>query len=131
MITLLLILLCINIQNNLISSAGTSEKPILYLYVDKMPKYNEDGGLKNYLSSNLKWPYQIDVQGEVLVSFVVQKDGRVKDIKIEKHLVDVCDNEVVRVIESMKNWEPGELNSEKVDVKIYLPVDFTLHEKVR
>ena len=107
----------------------TNNKPILYLYADKLPTFEYDGGVKKYIYSNLKWPYQADVEGHVLVSFVIKKDGNVGNIKIEKGLMSKCDEEVIRVIENMPKWTPGELNSEKVDIKLYLRVTFVMNGK--
>lgn len=125
----LLMLLFLNFHNFHIYSLQKVDKPIIYIYADKLPKFNYDGGLHKYIYSNLKWPYQADVEGDVLVSFVIQKNGSVKNIKIEKGLVDIFDNEAIRVLENMPDWEPGEKDSEKVDIKMYLPIEFSLKKK--
>ena len=54
----------------------------------------------------------------------MQKDGSIKNIKKETGLTSPFDDEVIRVLESMPAWEPGEINSNKVDVKLYLPIEF-------
>lgn len=121
---LILVLLYLCYQSIIVGIEKRLDKPVLYLYVDKLPQFNYDGGLNNYLLSNLKWLYQLDTGGEVLVSFIVQKDGSIKNIKKETGLTSPFDDEVIRVLESMPAWEPGEINSNKVDVKLYLPIEF-------
>ena len=121
---LILVLLYLCYQSIIVGIEKRLDKPVLYLYVDKLPQFNYDGGLNNYLLSNLKWLYQLDTGGEVLVSFIVQKDGSIKNIKKETGLTSPFDDEVIHVLESMPAWEPGEINSNKVDVKLYLPIEF-------
>lgn len=82
--------------------------------------------LKKYLNENLQWPGKFDGQGTVIVSFVIQASGKMKDLKIEKSLFTECDEEVIRVFSSMPDWQPGELDSKPVDVKLYFPVKFIL-----
>lgn len=122
---LFITLLFLNTQNN-ICYVQKFDEPILYLYVDKLPQLNDDGDLNKYVYSNLKWPNQFGGQGTVLISFVVQKNGDIINVKIEKSLCPFCDEEVVRVFQSMPNWEPGEVNSVQVDVKMYFPVEFKI-----
>ena len=121
---LILVLLYLCYQSIIVGIEKRLDKHVLYLYVDKLPQFNYDGGLNNYLLANLIWLYQLDTGGEVLVSFIVQKDGSIKNIKKETGLTSPFDDEVIRVLESMPAWEPGEINSNKVDVKLYLPIEF-------
>lgn len=124
----IIILLTFFLLNNLygvVNSHQESDDPILYIYVDELPRLNYDGGLKKYLCDNLQWPGQFGYEGYVLVSFVVQTNGKVKDLKEEiRYCTPQCFEEVERLFESMPDWEPGILDSKKVDVKLYLPVRF-------
>ena len=125
---LLLIFLFSNFHNFHIYPTKISDEPILYIYADKLPKFNYDGGLRKYIYSNLKWTDQMEVYGDVIVSFVIQKNGSVKDINLERRLCNDCDDEAIRILQNMPDWEPGEKDSEKVDVKIYLPVEFKIRK---
>ena len=93
-----------------------------------MPKFNYEGGLKEYIATNVKWPMngQMDVDGTVLISFVVTKDGDVTDIRLINKVHEKCDSEIVNAFKTMPSWEPGELNSEKIDVKLYFSYDFII-----
>lgn len=124
----LIVLIFINTQNRNSFAQQEIDEPILYIYVDKLPRFIESGGLINYVYSNLNWPNTFGGEGTVLISFVVKKNGELKDIKIEKSLCSFCDQEVIRVFETIPLWEPGELNSTQVDVKMYFPVVFRINE---
>ncbi len=126
-LSLLILIIYFDLQNNSFAQQETDE-PILYTYVDKLPGFIESGGLKNYVYSNLKWPDTFGGEGTVLISFVVNKNGELKDIKIEKSLCSFCNQEVIRIFETAPLMEPGELNSIKVDVKMYFPVVFRIKE---
>ena len=126
-IILILTLFFFSNLNGVVSSQQASDKPILYIYVDELPRLIYEGGLKKYISDNLKWPNQLSGEGYVLVSFVVQTNGKVKDLKSEKSLCPPqCYEEVERIFELIPDWEPGKLDSREIDVKLYLPVEFRL-----
>lgn len=59
-------------------------------------------------------------------TFMIQKNGKVKDIIVIKSLCTQCDEEVIRVFSSMPDWLPGEVDSKPVDIKLYFPVEFIL-----
>ncbi len=104
------------------------DEPIIYLYVDKIPKINYDSGLKSFIYSNLRWPKMFDGEGKVIASFIVNKSGKVENIKIEKSLCIECDKEVIRILSLMPDWEPGEYNERIVNVLIYLPIYFRVEK---
>jgi protein TonB len=103
-------------------------KPAIpYYQATKIPMFT--GGytaLHAFVAKNLKWPSSADVQGSVLLSFDVQSDGKVSSIHVEKSLAIDFDNEAKRVIFIMPKWIPGELNHQKVSVKMYLPINFIM-----
>ena len=114
-------LTCFSQKNGVVAS------PILYLYVDEMPKFiGGQSALKKFIDTNLKWPGEFDGQGTVLTSFIINKDGSVKNIKIEKELCNECNNEAIRIIKLFPKWSPGKINHEKVEVMIYLPIKFKM-----
>jgi protein TonB len=101
---------------------------VVYLHVDKMPSF--PGGshaLQLFLDRNLKWPQrEMDVQGTVLISFIIDKSGKVDKVRIEKSIIPEFDNEAKRVMLLMPKWKPGELNGRKVATLMYLPVQFMI-----
>ena len=67
---------------------------------------------------------ELGVQGRVYVSFVVAKDGSVKDAKIARGVHETIDEEAIRVIKSMPMWEPGMKQGEFVNVSFTVPINF-------
>jgi protein TonB len=94
-----------------------------------MPKY--PGGTEkmfDFIADNLRWPYDDEscIQGRVIVSFIVEKDGSLTDIKVEKSIDPLFDKEAVRVVKSMPKWEPGMWNGKPARVKFFVPIRFRL-----
>ena len=98
--------------------------------VEQMPSYPGGmGALMQYLSSNIKYPVIAEengIQGRVICTFVVEKDGSITDVKIAKSVDPSLDKEAVRVVKSMPKWIPGKQNGSAVRVKYTLPVTFRL-----
>ena len=98
--------------------------------VEKMPEF--PGGsveLMKFLSTNLKYPASAlkdSIQGRVVATFIVEKDGSTSNVMVVKHVSDDLDAEAVRVIELMPKWIPGMQKGEAVRVKYTVPVTFRL-----
>ena len=98
--------------------------------VDQMPAF--PGGqtaLFQWLSNNIKYPTVAEengVQGRVICTFVVERDGSITDVKVVKSVDPSLDKEAGRVINSMPHWIPGKQKSKPVRVKYTLPVTFRL-----
>lgn len=105
----------------------------IYTVVDQMPEF--PGGqtaLIEYLSKNINYPASAkkdEISGRVFISFVISDEGDVKDIKVLKGVHDDIDNEAVRVVRAMPNWQPGVHEGKKVNVAFNLPIYFKLKEK--
>ena len=103
----------------------------VYNTSEVMPKY--PGGIQammRFIGENVRYPQEaIDngIQGRVLVSFVVEKDGSVSDVKVLKGIGSGCDEEAIRVVEAMPKWEPGKDKGKTVRVKYDLPISFKLN----
>lgn len=101
-----------------------------YFITDMMPEY--PGGmdsLTSFLHQNIQYP-EVDkknkIEGTVYARFIIQKSGEIKNIEILRTPSENMSKEVIRVIEKMPEWIPGETNNRKVDVSFVLPVKFTL-----
>lgn len=90
------------------------------------------GGVKkfyDFLSSNIKYPpiaAEKNIQGNVFTSFVVEKDGSLSNIEIDRKLGGGIDEEAVRVLKMSGKWNPGMQNGKAVRVKYMIPIKFTL-----
>ena len=68
----------------------------------------------------------MDIEGNVVLQFVVNKKGEIDDIKVVKSLGGGCDEEAIRVVKSMPKWNPGRQLGRKVSVRFHLPVSFRM-----
>ena len=102
----------------------------IFLVVEEDAEF--PGGLEalsKYLSENIKYPQlakENNIEGRVFVSFVVEKDGRVGNIKILRDIGGGCGAEAVRVVKSMPRWKPGKQRGKPVRSQFNLPVNFNL-----
>ena len=98
--------------------------------VEQMPSFpGGNSALMQYLSKNIKYPVVAEengIQGRVICTFVVERDGRVTDVRVVKSVDPSLDKEAVRVVSSMPAWIPGKQNGSAVRVKYTLPVTFRL-----
>ncbi len=96
--------------------------------VEEMPQY--PGGpqaLFEFLSNNVKYPEEAEkagIQGRVIATFVVEKDGSVSNAKVVKSVDPLLDAEALRVISAMPKWKPGKQNGKVVRVKYTVPLSF-------
>jgi protein TonB len=114
------------------TGAGTGEisANTVYDFAAEMP-YFEGGeqGLLKYISKKIKYPRAAvneQVEGMVVVSFVVNRQGEITDATILKGLGYGTDEEALRVINSMPNWTPGRQNGKPVAVRYTLPIRFSM-----
>lgn len=113
--------------NPTVATCIENEESYLYLLVDKLPTFKyKNMNVIEYLYSNMEWPSEFDGQFSIVVSFVVKKDGRISNIRIEKGFCPECNNEVIRVLNLMPKWCPGKINKKNVDVLLYLPISFRI-----
>ncbi|MEJ6981209.1 energy transducer TonB [Pedobacter sp. P351] len=111
-------------------SASVSDKLYDFSLVDVTPEFI--GGQKEfarYVENNLKYPQaarQGNIQGKVYLSFIVEKDGRLTDIKIKQGLGGGCDEEAIRLLRNSPKWKPGLLKDVPVRTFFVLPVTFQL-----
>ncbi|MEK0442051.1 MAG: hypothetical protein RL403_1029 [Bacteroidota bacterium] len=86
-------------------------------------------GLTNYMIQNLTYPSaakEANVQGMVVVSFIVTAEGKVENVEVLRGIGSGCDEEAVRVISNSGIWTPGKNGGNAVAVKMTLPVQFKL-----
>ena len=85
--------------------------------------------LNKYLRDNIKYPQQAKetgTQGKVFLTFVVEKDGSITDIKILRDIGSGCGEEAIRVVKSMPKWTPAKQRGKTVRQQFNLPVSFAL-----
>lgn len=110
--------------------ADSTAKEEVFMVAEQMPEY--PGGMKEmlkFLQDNLKYPENAmknNVQGRVIVQFVVEKDGTPTEFKVLRSVDPDLDAEALRVLQTMPKWKPGMQRGEVVRVKYTVPVSFKL-----
>ena len=111
-------------------AVGENQLTLMGDVVEQMPSF--PGGpqaLLDYLSEHINYPEGYEetcVQGRVVITFVVEKDGSLSDITVVKSLEKAFDEEALRAVKSMPNWIPGMQDGKPVRVKYTVPVNFRL-----
>ena len=88
--------------------------------------------LESWVYKYLKYPREAierNIKGQVLVSFIVERDGTVTDVCVERGVDELLDDEAVRVVSVSPKWIPGQIKGEKVRTRIVIPVEFRLSSK--
>ncbi|MBI9069662.1 MAG: M56 family metallopeptidase [Salinivirgaceae bacterium] len=116
--------------NDAITQAEKVENEI-YFQVEVMPEYpGGDAELRNFISSNVTYPLEAKakgIEGRVFTQFIVNKEGKVEDVKVVRGVDPLLDEEAIRVISAMPYWTPGENEGKKVKVSFTVPINFQLN----
>ena len=102
----------------------------IFVVVEAMPEFpGGDAARMKYLGSSIRYPTmarESGIQGRVYVTFVVERDGSVTDVRVLRGIGGGCDEEAIRVVKAMPKWIPGRQRNKPVRVQFNLPVRFTL-----
>lgn len=114
-------------QSNFNNSDST-----IYIVVDSYPKFpgGEEKRIK-FISKNLHYPIEAqekNITGTVYVSFIVETDGKVSNVKLKNGIGGGCDEEAIRVIKLMPNWVPAKIGGNPVRVQMIMPIRFYIKE---
>ena len=116
-------------------SEGTPDSNKAYDVVDEMPQFpGGPSALFEFISKNIQYPKEAEdanLQGRVIVSFVVEKDGSVSNAKVVRPIDPLLDAEALRVVNSMPKWIPGKQNGEAFRVKYTIPVTFRVEGGIK
>jgi TonB family protein len=110
--------------------ADSTAKEEVFMVAEQMPEF--PGGMKEmlkFLQENVKYPENAmknNVQGRVIVQFVVEKDGTPTEFKVLRSVDPDLDAEALRVMKAMPKWKPGMQKGQVVRVKFTVPVSFKL-----
>ena len=102
----------------------------IFTIVDQMPEFpTGEEGLGRFISEYIRYPSRAKeegIQGRILCSFIVTKDGTVSNLEVINGLDGDLDNEALRVLSMMPKWSPGINDNKPVSVKCILPIDFKI-----
>ena len=124
-----------NVQKKVVKTTKVTKKTSatdkVYEVCEQMPIFpGGDAALMKYLSENVKYPalaIKAQEQGRVVVSFTVEKDGAISDVKVARSVTPSLDAEAVRVVKAMPKWTPGKQGGQLVRVRYNVPVSFKLN----
>ena len=88
--------------------------------------------MEKWVYANLKYPEDAvreGIQGRVMVDFIIDKDGKVTDVRVVRGVDPELDAEAMRVISASPKWRPGRMNGQKVRTSVTVPVEFRLKKK--
>jgi protein TonB len=104
----------------------------IFTVVEAMPEFpGGEAAMYKYLQDHMKYPVmaiESGISGKVYVTFVVEKDGSITDIRLLRGIGGGCDEEAIRVVQNMPNWTPGKQRNIPVRVQFILNVKFTLSQ---
>lgn len=113
-----------------------SDDVVSFYDCDQRPVFLHSSDPKDFLQ---KWVYQYlkypseairdGVQGKVMVDFIIEKDGRITDVKVSKGVSEELDAEAVRVVSASPKWKPGRINGNRVRSRLTIPIEFKLVKK--
>ena len=109
---------------------GENDNPLNFQVVERLPEF--PGGpmeLMKWLTKNLRYPSQAlsqKQQGEVMVQFIINRDGTLSDFKVTKSAGTALDSEALRVMRMMPKWTPGEDHGRKCRTLFIIPVVFKI-----
>jgi len=121
--------IAVSAQSDAESVNQTEEQ--VFTAVEQMPLFpGGEKALYQFISENIKYPedaIQSESEGVVFVNFIISTTGKVTQSKVLRGFNPSCDNEALRVISIMPDWQPGSINNKNVSVSLNLPVRFKLN----
>ena len=111
-------------------SNPSTDNSQVFKVTDEQPEFvGGQTALANYLGNNVVYPtvaIQNNIQGRVVVSFIIEKDGSVSNVELISDVDPLLDAEALRVVKAMPSWNPGKINGKPVRTQYALPITFRL-----
>ena len=101
-----------------------------FLVVENMPEFpGGESALMKFIAENINYPkaaQRIGVEGRVTLAFIIDEQGAITDIEVLRGIGAGCDEEAIRVLKLLPNYNPGKQRGVPVKVKMRLPINFNL-----
>ena len=101
-----------------------------FAYVERMPSFPDGSeAMYKYIYDTMEYPAtarESKISGQVIVQFVVSADGEIQKAKVVRGIGGGCNEEALRIVNSMPNWNPGMHNGRSVPVTFTLPIKFVI-----
>lgn len=111
-------------------AVDNNDNPLNFRVVEQLPEF--PGGMSalvKWLTDNLRYPYiaqRQNIQGRVVVSFIINRDGTISDMKVAKSAHPLLDREAMRVVRMMPKWKPGISNNKPCRTLFAIPIEFSI-----
>ena len=117
-------------ESQLVTQDGTEKNTDID---DELPSFpGGDAKLREWIKKNMKYPSYAKnngIEGQVLVVFIVEKDGSISNAEVSWGVDPSLDQEALRIVNKMPKWKPGTQNGVAMRVKYRLPITFTLKKE--
>lgn len=122
-----------SIDSICIPNIDTLDGHPVYIVTDKKAEFpNGQDSLMNYLGRSIEYPQEEEYQGSIYITFIIDYTGKIRNTCIYKQLrsgyLTKIEQECIRVIEEMPNWNPAEMNGQKVYSREIIPIKLGLQE---
>lgn len=114
----------------------SQEDVVHYFDCDQRPQFFGSSDLRHFLKEwvyqYLKYPsaaLQHGIQGTVMVEFIIEKDGKISNVRVAKGVSEELDAEALKVVQASPKWKPGKVSGNKVRSSVTVPVEFRLENK--
>ena len=111
----------------------TENSDVVFTVVENEAEF--PGGIEamnRFMAENIKYPTlakQKNIEGKVIISFIVEKNGTLSDIRTIKDIGEGCGDEGVRIVKLMPKWKPAKQKGQPVRQQFLLPISFVLTNK--
>ena len=120
-----------NEKNDTIEKVFDDDHIFQIFMVDIKPEFPSGEAFYDFLKKNIVYPKEAqekEIQGRVIISFVIEKDGSVTNVTVIRGIEPMLDAEAVRVVKLMPRWKAGERNGKTVRVEYTIPINFKLSD---
>lgn len=128
--TLSVLALLLMVNTNAMAQSKKTSNDKVFEKVEDMPEFpGGEQAMMDFVSKNVVYPKDAQekgISGRVFVSFIVEKDGSVSNVKVMRGIGGGCDEEAVRVISGLPKWKPGKQEGKPVRVSYQMPINFKL-----
>ncbi len=113
-----------------IDTVSANEGDGVLMFVEEQPSFpGGEAAFSKFLDKNLEYPKEArknKIEGTVWLSFIIDKEGKISNVTVQRGIGGGCDEEAKRVIEMMPPWIPGKANGKPVKLKYNFPIKFSL-----
>jgi len=130
LLTLIVLTFILSVKAQTNQKGDTTNR--IFSAVERIPEF--PGGMNefyNFLSTNIRYPAisrEKGIQGRVIITMVVEKDGTLSNIRVVRGVATDIDNEALRVMGLSPKWKPGIQNGRRVRVQYSVPIAYTLED---